>query len=92
VPVPAEILRRGPDDPFSLAWHWQHWGTTRELRHVMEDPAPGPELQRRPAAGGVRNMQVSFWSADWSPWRALARIKAGFPALRFALCPEYDPP
>jgi hypothetical protein len=38
VPVPETILRRGPDDPFSLAWLWQHWGTTRELRHVAEDP------------------------------------------------------
>jgi hypothetical protein len=92
VPVPAEILRRGPDDPVSLAWLWQHWGTTRELRHVIEDPAPSPEPRRRPAAGGMREIQVSFWSADWSPWRALARIAAGFPALRFALCPEHDPP
>jgi hypothetical protein len=92
VPVPADILRRGPDDAFSLAWLWQHWGTTRELRHVAEDQAPSPEPRRRHAAGGMRRMQLSFWSADWSPWRALARIETGFPALRFALGPEYDPP
>ena len=28
VPDPREILRRGPDDPVSLAWLWAHWGTT----------------------------------------------------------------
>ena len=90
VPVPADILRRGPDDPVSLQWLWEHWGTTRELRHVTADPVTG-EARRHPPAGesGIR---IGFWSADWSPWRALARIEAGFPALRFALCPAYDPP
>jgi hypothetical protein len=92
VRVPEAILRRGPDDPVSLAWLWQHWGTPQALRHVIEGPAPGPEQRHRPAAGGVRHMQVSFWSADWSPWRALAQIAAGWPALRFDLRPEYDPP
>jgi hypothetical protein len=91
VPVPENILRRGPDDPVSLAWLWQHWGTTRELRHVAEDPAANPEPRRRPTVGGARKMQVSFWSADWSPWRALTRLGERFPALRFDLCPSYDP-
>jgi hypothetical protein len=91
VPVPADILRRGPDDPFSLAWLWQHWGATQALRHVALDPAAEPAPRRRPAEG-VGETRISFWAADWSPWQALARIEAGFPALRFALCPEYDPP
>jgi hypothetical protein len=91
VPVPADILRRGPDDPVSLTWLWQRWGTTQALRHVALDPTAGPAPRRRLAAG-VGETRISFWSADWSPWRALARIAAGFPALRFALCPEYDPP
>ena len=90
VPVPADILRRGPDDPVSLQWLWEHWGTTRALRHVTADPAAGPD--RQPQPGGESGIRIGFWSADWSPWRALARIAAGFPALRFALCPEYDPP
>jgi hypothetical protein len=92
VPVPAEILRRGPDDPFSLAWHWQHWGTNGELRHVVEDPAPSPEPRRRSAAGGGRNTQVSFCSADWSSRRAPTQIAACWPVLRFDPCPSYDAP
>ena len=90
VPVPADILRRGPDDPVSLQWLWEHWGTTRALRHVTADPAAGRD--RQPQPGGESGIRIGFWSADWSPWRALARIAAGFPALRFALCPAYDPP
>lgn len=91
VPVPAEILERGPDDPAALAWLWQHWGTTRALRHVAADAAPRPDRPGRPAAGEAV-LRLSFWSADWSPWRALAAIAARWPALRFDLCPFYDPP
>jgi hypothetical protein len=92
VPVPGEILRYGPDDPASRAWLWEHWGTSRELRHVtVEIAVAGQERRRQPGAGGGV-FQVGFWSADWSPWRALARIAASFPALHFALCPSYDTP
>ena len=91
VPVPADILRRGPDDADSLQWLWQHWGTTRELRHVAADTAAGQERRRRLAAG-VIVWQATFWSADWSPWRALAQIAANVPALRFDLRPSYDAP
>jgi hypothetical protein len=91
VPVPADILRRGPDDPASLAWLWQHWGTTRELRHVALDTEAGQDRQRQKEAGR-RAMRISVWSADWSPWRALAQIAAAFPTLRFTLRPSYDPP
>lgn len=33
--------------------------------------------------------RVSFWSADWTPWRALATVRARFPALRFDVQPHY---
>ena len=74
VPCPADILRRGPDDPVCLQWLWEHWGTTGELRHVTTDPVTGE-------AGGTRQRvraesAIGFWSADWSPWRALARVAA----------------
>jgi hypothetical protein len=92
VPVPAAILRRGPDDPVSLQWLWTHWGTTRELRHVVAATAAAATSRQGKPEAGLGETRISFWSADWSPWRALARIAAAFPALRFDLRPSDDPP
>ena len=90
VPVPDSVLRLGPDDPASLAWLWEHWGTTQALRHVAEDTAfSGAGRDLRP---GDAACQITFWSADWTPWRALARITACWPALRFDTRPVYDAP
>jgi hypothetical protein len=68
VPVPFDILRLGPDDPASLSWMWEHWGTTWPLRHV-----------RRTANG------CEFWSADWTPWRAMVVVRQAWPLLRFGI-------
>jgi len=91
VPVPPEILRLGPDEPDSLAWLWEHWGTTQALRHVAEDAVAGQGGRRRPGEG-EREFHLTFWSADWTPWRALARLAARWPALRFDTRPTYDAP
>ncbi len=80
VPVPDAVLHQGPDDPRALAWLWEHWGTTQSLRHVAEGATAGP--------GTIR---LAFWSADWTPWRALSTIAARWPALRFDTRPSYDP-
>ena len=89
VPVPAAVLALGPDHPDSLAWLWQRWGTTEPLRHIALDRAstgaPAPKLP-----SGEGRLLLSFWSADWTPWRALERIRADWPALRFDLRPRYD--
>ncbi len=88
VPVPAAILHLGPDHPDALAWLWQHWGTTQALRHVAPDTVP----TRMPApmlAAGEGRLQLSFWSADWTPWRALTRIRGDWPSLRFDMQPDY---
>ncbi|HME19902.1 MAG TPA: hypothetical protein VKI44_00795 [Acetobacteraceae bacterium] len=88
LPVPAALLHGGPDDPAALAWLWTHWGTTEALRHVrpIHDGVPdGPPLQPSEAV-----FRVSFWAADWTPWRALARLADQWPALRFTLQPRYD--
>ncbi len=89
VPVPAAVLQLGPDHPDALAWLWQHWGTTQALRHVAWDTAltrvSAPEL-----AAGVNRLRLSFWAADWTPWRAFGRIRADWPALRFDLQPQYN--
>jgi hypothetical protein len=80
VPVPEAILRLGPDDPQSQAWLWEHWGTTDALRQVTEITAAG-----RPGGPVV----LGFWSADWTPWRALGHLAALWPAVRFEVRPDY---
>jgi hypothetical protein len=89
VPVPDAVLRRGPDDPLALDWLWAHWGTTQTLRHVAADAAEAAaQCARLPAGQAV--WAVRFWSADWTPWRALARIAARWPTLRLTTRPSYD--
>ncbi len=80
LPVPAELLCLGPDDPRSLAWLRARWGVVRPLRHVRALAVPAA---RR---GGMR---LAFWSADWSPWPALAALRREWPALLFDLRPDY---
>jgi hypothetical protein len=75
VPVPFAILRLGDDHPQALAWLWENWGTTWALRHVRLLPADA--------------FCVGFWSADWSPWPALRRIQADWPALNFRCRAHY---
>ena len=87
LPVPEAILRLGPDHPRALAWLWQHWGTTQMLRHVAEDPA---QPKRRAPAAGQGAWHLSFWSADWTPWQALATLAGRWPMLRFEIRPTYD--
>ena len=88
VPVPADILHLGPDHPDALAWLWQHWGTTEPLRHVAPDMGGKPWLGHQPGVG-EDVLRLVFWSADWTPWRALARIRADWPSLRFDVQPDY---
>ena len=91
VPVPDALLRLGPDDPASLAWLWEHWGITQALRHVAEATAVSGAGRDRRRPGDAA-FAINFWSADWTPWRALARIAACWPALRFDTRPLYDTP
>ena len=71
VPVSPEILCLGDDHARALAWLWENWGTTWPLRRVEALPMPNDAAFR-----------VRFWSADWTPWPALARIRARWPELR----------
>jgi hypothetical protein len=91
VPVPATMLQQGPDDATALAWLWQHWGTTQALRHASIDAA-AEAVARRALARGEETFVVTFWSADWTPWRALARIAMDWPRLRFETRPIYEVP
>jgi len=88
LPVPAAVLRLGPDHPDALGWLWAYWGTTQALRHVSEQAADGEP----PPAPGEVAWQLTFWSADWTPWRALAALAVRWPALRFDPLPSYAVP
>ncbi len=88
VPVPGAVLRLGLDDPAALAWLWRHWGTTEALRHVAEAVSSGEGRAGR-SGEGQGAFHVTCWSADWTPWRALATIAAGWPTLRFDIRPTY---
>lgn len=85
LPVPGRILALGPEDPESRAWLWTHWGTSRALRHVRLLP-DRPDGRRKLSD----QMRVEFWSADWSPWRALQRLRRQRPTLLFDLRPDYE--
>ncbi len=90
VPVPAWVLALGPDELQSLAWLWEHWGTTETLRRVTDqsgDPAAGKAEPRSPEPDRWR---LSFWSADWTPWRTLHHLGLDWPVLRFECRPTYD--
>jgi len=87
VPVPAEVLRLGPDHPVALAWLWQHWGTTETLRHVAPE-RPGKAVPE-PHPAGQGALRLTFWSADWTPWRALQQVRINWPTLQIDVQPEY---
>jgi hypothetical protein len=78
VPIPEKMLRLGPDDPAVLAWLWECWGTTWMLRDVESVPIGRAEIMIPDGDDAVR---YRFWSADWTPWRALATVRARWPGL-----------
>lgn len=93
LPVPDRVLALGPDHPDALAWLWTHWGTTRGLRRVKVIAAPRSRVRLPESAAaepGQEALHLGFWSADWTPWRALTRLAEVWPVLHFQVCPLYD--
>jgi hypothetical protein len=88
LPVPAPLLRLGPDHPETRAWLWAHWDTTEALRGVVALPVPGRGQPRR--RRDARLFWVGFWAADWTPWRAILALRARWPALRVDVRPLYE--
>lgn len=78
-PLPSRLLRLGPDDPAVIEWQWTHWGTTWMLRGVEETPVGRAGVLMPQGHGAVC---FHFWSADWTPWRALEAARSRWPALR----------
>ena len=83
IPVPPSILRLGEDDPAAQGWLRSHWGTQLALRQVRVLPGVDRRLRRS------AKLTYEFYAADWSPWQALLRLRAGWPALVFDLRPDY---
>lgn len=84
LPVPATLLALGPEEPASRDWLRAHWGVARPLRHVATLPATLDRRLRR-----MGQLRVGFWSADWSPWAAIARLRRDWPGLSLELRPHY---
>lgn len=78
VPVPDKLLRLGPEDPAVVAWLWENWGTTWMLRDVALAAVSRAGVLAPP---GHDVVSYRFWSADWTPWRALAAVRTRWPAL-----------
>lgn len=84
LPIPAEILRRGPTDEVSLDWLARHWGTRDDLRKIVERPNPSAG-RRLPGGHGV--VSYGFFTTGETPRAAVAQLGAHWPALRFVLTP-----
>jgi hypothetical protein len=84
VPIPDRILRLGPDDPASLLWLWENWGTTWPLKHVH---ILVEETDRRLRRSG--RVAFAFLSADWTPWQAIRAIRSRWPRLVVDVQPTY---
>lgn len=84
VPVPEYILQLGEDARIARRWLWENWGTTWPLRQVTLSERP--DRRRRDSA----RIEIGFVSADWTPWRALQRIRADWPSLAIAIQPLDD--
>lgn len=83
VPVPARLLRLGPENPAAIAWLWENWTTTWALRGVEEiPPLLGQDHeQQAPLPFGHGRLGYRFWSADWTPWRVLACVRSRWPLI-----------
>ncbi|MCE2564772.1 transposase [Komagataeibacter sp. FNDCF1] len=83
VPVPGPLLEAGSDSRAAAAWLRAHWGTLLPLRRV-EVEAPRDQRVRRSA-----RLVYRFWSAEWTPWQALERVRTDWPELVFDIRPQY---
>jgi hypothetical protein len=86
LPVPAAILALGPEEGVSRDWLRAHWGVACPLRHVQALPTSLDGRRKK-----MGQLRVGFWSANWSPWQALARLRRAWPDLSLELQPDYAP-
>jgi hypothetical protein len=84
IPIPDAILALGEDAPAARQWLWTHWGTTQPLRQVRVLEENGDRRLRRSA-----RVVYEFFSADWTPWQALLRLRRDWPKLVLTVDPRY---
>jgi hypothetical protein len=84
--VPEPLLKLGPATRSAAVALGQ---LGHHLAAAARGGAAGAEggTTARPRAGRLR---LGFWSADWTPWPAIARLRRDWPALRFDVRPRYD--
>ena len=85
VPIPDHILQLGEEDPAAQDWLRSHWGTTQRLRAVRIREEGADRRLRRKA-----EIVYEFWSADWTPWQAILRLRRDWPQLALSVQPKYD--
>ncbi|MCW8087359.1 hypothetical protein [Sabulicella glaciei] len=90
VPILWRVLQLGPDDPKSLAWMWENWGTTWTLRRVEEVPLA--KAGKKMVALGQSLVRYRFWSADWSLYQPLEKLRGELPALSVRLSYQVEWP
>ena len=84
IPIPSAVLQRGPEDAASRAWLRRHWGVVHSLRQVRLVTDMDDRRRKRTA-----RMAYEFWSADWTPWPALATLRTAWSSLVFDCRPDY---
>ena len=84
--LPADILRRGPDDPVSLQWLWEHWGHHTGVApcHRGSGRRPGPAAPARGRERDPDRLLVGRLVAVARPGADRRRLPG--PALRALSC------
>lgn len=85
IPIPSDLLDLGPDDKNTRAWLRAHWGVLRALRNVRPVPSGCGKMR-----GKKERVTIEFWSADWTPWPAIAAVRGRFASLTFSVTPDYE--
>jgi hypothetical protein len=60
-----------------------------QRRRGLVAELPVPKAGQQPVREPGR-LRLGFWSADWTPWPAILRLRQDWPALRFEVRPRYD--
>ena len=64
--------------------------TTRARDNAVHEVACVVHEEPRDQEAVEAMWRLGFWSADWTPWRALSAIAHIWPQLRFETRPLYD--